>query len=167
VAAGRLNAALVLDTGTALGDLGFPPPPAPLAFLDVGTVPLDLVAAPGHPLASCRRLAPADLCGERLLANAPDSSFAMAADQAIGPGPERVYLGVVPVTRALAEQGRGIALLPRFAVADALAAGVLIRLDFPAPELSLRLAWREGREGLPGLRDVLCAASRVTGPPRP
>ncbi|MEV7013361.1 hypothetical protein [Streptosporangium sp. NPDC051022] len=27
VSAGRLEAALVLDTGDALGDLGFPPPP--------------------------------------------------------------------------------------------------------------------------------------------
>ena len=35
----------------------------------------------------------------------------------------------------------------------------LAKLDFPAPDLSLRLTWRADREDLPGLRDVLYAAS--------
>jgi DNA-binding transcriptional LysR family regulator len=159
VAAGRLDAALLLDTGPALGDLGFPAPPAPLDFLDIGTVPLLLVAAPTHPLATGHRLAPADLAGQRLLVGAPGCSFAMAADSIIGAATERVHAGAVPVMRAWAEQGRGIALLPRFAVAAALTSGTLIRLDFPVPDLSLRLAWRGDREDLPGLRDVLYAAS--------
>jgi DNA-binding transcriptional LysR family regulator len=159
VIAGRLDAALILDTGTALGDLGFPPTPEPLAFLDVGTVPLVLVAAPGHPLAGRHGLAPADLCGQRLLVNAPGCSFSMAADNVIGTGLERVYTGAVPVMRSWAEQGLGISLLPQFAVSGALASGTLARLDFPAPELSLRLAWHGNREDLPGLRDVLYAAS--------
>jgi len=159
VIAGRLDAALVLDTGTVLGNLGFPPPPAPLAFLDVGTVPLILVAAPGHPLAGRRGLAPDDLSGQRLLINAPACSFSMAVDRFIGAGPERVYTGAVPVMRAWAEQGLGISLLPQFAVSDALTSGTLTRLDFPAPELSLRLAWHGDREDLPGLRDVLYATS--------
>lgn len=161
VIAGRLEAALVLDTGTAIGDLGFPAPPAPLAFLDVGTVPLVLVAVPGHPLAARPGLAPADLPGQRLLVNTPGCSFSMAADKAIGVGPERIYTGAVPVMRAWAEQGLGISLLPEFAVSDALTAGTLARLDFPAPELSLRLTWHSDREDLPGLRDVLYAASSL------
>jgi DNA-binding transcriptional LysR family regulator len=157
--AGRLEAALILDIGTTLGDLGFPPPPASLAFVDVGTVPLILVAAPGHPLAGRRSLSPADLSGQRLLVNAPGCSFSMAADNLIGAGPERVYTGAVPVMRAWAEQGLGISLLPQFAVTGALTSGTLARLDFPAPELSLRLTWHSEREDLPGLRDVLYAAS--------
>lgn len=64
VTAGRLDAALLLDTGHALGDLGFPPPPAPLALLDIDAVPLALVAAPGHRLAAHPNLAPADLSGD-------------------------------------------------------------------------------------------------------
>ena len=35
----------------------------------------------------------------------------------------------------------------------------LDRLDLPIPDLSLRLVWRDDREDLPGLRDVLYAAS--------
>jgi DNA-binding transcriptional LysR family regulator len=159
VGAGRLEAALLLDTGEALGDLGFPAPTAPLTFLDVDAVPLVLVAAPGHRLAGYPRLTPDDLSGERLLVNAPRCSFLMAAEKIIGSGPERVRAGGVPVMRAWAEQGLGIALLPEFAVSSALESGSLTRLGLPAPDLSLRLIWRGDREGLPGLRDVLYAAS--------
>jgi DNA-binding transcriptional LysR family regulator len=159
VTSGRLEAALLLDTGDILGDLGFPPPSEPLTFLDVDTVPLVLVAAPGHRLLGRARLTAADLSGERLLVNVANCSFLMAADKIIGTGPERVYAGSVSVMRAWAEQGMGISLLPEFAVATALRSGALDRLDFPAPELSLRLVWRGDRERLPGLRDVLYAAS--------
>jgi DNA-binding transcriptional LysR family regulator len=159
VTAGRLEAALLLDTGQALGDLGFPPPAAPLTFLDVDAVGLALVAAPGHPLLGRSDLVPEDLVAERLLVNVPNCSFSMAADLIIGSGPGRVWAGGVPVMRAWAEQGLGVALLPEFAVSGALASGTLTRLDLPTPDLSLRLVWRGDRENLPGLREVLYAAS--------
>ncbi|MCI2420254.1 LysR family transcriptional regulator [Saccharopolyspora sp. K220] len=159
VIAGRLEAALLLDTGDVLGDLGFQAPAEPMAFVDVDAVPLALVADPGHRLRGRPRLDPADLSGERLLVNAPNCSFLMVADKIIGTGPERVHAGSVPVMRAWAEQGMGIALLPEFAVATALGSGTLVKLDFPAPELNLRLVWRSDREDLPGLRDVLYATS--------
>jgi DNA-binding transcriptional LysR family regulator len=54
VTAGRLEAALLLDTGEVLGDLGFPAPP--LSFVDVDTVPLTLVA----PRSPARRAAARD-----------------------------------------------------------------------------------------------------------
>lgn len=152
----RLDAALLLDTGDALGDLGFPP--QPLTFLDVDTVPLVLVAATDHPLRG-RPLTATDLSGEQLLVNVPNCSFLMAADKVIGAGPARVRAGSVQVMRAWAEQGRGISLLPEFAVSTALTSGALARLDFPAPELRLRLVWRGDRERRPGLREVLYAAS--------
>jgi DNA-binding transcriptional LysR family regulator len=159
VAAGRLEAALLLDTGDVLGDLGFPAPPEPLAFLDLDAVPLVLVAANGHRLLGRPRLTPADLAGERLLVNVPNCSFFMAADKVIGGSPERVRAGAVSVMRTWTEQGLGIALLPEFAVSTALESGTLDRLDFPTPDLILRLVWRDDREDLPGLRDVLYAAS--------
>jgi DNA-binding transcriptional LysR family regulator len=88
----------------------------------------------------------------------------MAADRILGTAPHRVDAGGVAVMRAWAERGLGVALLPGFAVADALATGTLIRLALPAPDLLLRLVWRADREDLPGLRDVLYAACRpVTG----
>ncbi|RKN47315.1 LysR family transcriptional regulator [Streptomyces hoynatensis] len=158
VGAGELVAALVLDTGEAVGDLGFPVPPEPLTFLDVDPVPLALVAAPGHRLAGSPALAAGDFSGERLLVNVPNCSFRMAAERALGPGPERVEAGGVAVMRGWAERGLGVALLPEFAVADALRAGSLARLDFAVPDLALRLVWRADREQLPGVREVLYAA---------
>lgn len=159
VIAGDLEAALLLDTGDALGDLGFPPPPGPLTFVDLDAVPLVLVAAPGHRLHGRTGLGPGDLTGERLLVNVPTCSFWMAAEKILGPGPERTRAGGVAVMRAWAEQGLGISLLPEFAVSAALGSGTLTRLDLDAPDLRLRLVWRADREDLPGLRDVLYAAS--------
>ncbi|MFF7370675.1 LysR family transcriptional regulator [Streptomyces tricolor] len=160
VVAGRLDAALLLDAGEDLGGLGFPAPPEPLGFVDLDPVPLALVAAPTHPLAGRTALAPADLDHERLLVNVPECSFWMAGERILGAGPERIRAGGVPVMRAWAEHGLGISLLPRFAVADSLRAGTLVQLDLALPDLSLRLVWREDRETLPGLRDILYAAAR-------
>jgi DNA-binding transcriptional LysR family regulator len=56
--------------------------------------------------------------------------------------------------------GLGISLLPLFAVADSLRAGTLVQLDLLLPDLSPRLVWRENRESLPGMRDILYAAAR-------
>ncbi|MCG0061799.1 MULTISPECIES: LysR family transcriptional regulator [Streptomyces] len=160
VVAGRLDAALLLDAGEDLGGLGFPAPPEPLGFVDLDPVPLALVAAPTHPLAGRTALVPADLDHERLLVNVPECSFWMAGERILGAGPVRIRAGGVPVMRAWAEHGLGISLLPRFAVADSLRAGTLVRLDLALPDLSLRLVWREDRETLPGLRDILYAAAR-------
>jgi DNA-binding transcriptional LysR family regulator len=148
VAAGGLDAALLLDTGDALGELGFPTPPAPLEFLDVAPVPLALVAAPDHPAG-----------GRKLLVNVPGCSFRLAADRLFGPEVERVAAGSVAVMRAWAQRGLGMSLLPEFAVRDQLAAGSLVRLGVDAPELALRLVWRGDRAGHPELRELLYAAS--------
>ncbi|MEU5609458.1 LysR family transcriptional regulator [Streptomyces sparsogenes] len=161
VLAGQLTAALLLDLGTALGGLGFPVPPEPLTCLDVDTVPLDLVAAPGHRLAGGRPLRPADLRGEKLLVNVAQCSFRMAADQLLGPEVERVDAGGVAVMRAWAEQGLGIALLPRFAVAEAVRAGRLARLGLPTRDLRLRLVWSAPAEAVPEVRELLYAASAL------
>jgi DNA-binding transcriptional LysR family regulator len=159
VAGGELDAALVLDNGETLGALGFPAPGA-LDFLDLDPVPLVLAAAPGHRLADRTALAPGDLSGERLLVNrASACSFALAAEQLFGPEVERVQAGSVAVMRAWVRRGLGIALLPRFAVADELDAGTLVRLPVPTPTLRLRLIWPPSRAALPSTRALLYAAS--------
>ncbi|WP_196923731.1 MULTISPECIES: LysR family transcriptional regulator [Micromonospora] len=157
---GRLEAALLLDSGDDVGGLGFPAPAEPLTFIDLDPVPLALVSAPGHPLAARAALTPDDLTHERLLVNVPECSFWMAGDRILGSGPQRIRAGGVPVMRAWAEHGLGISLLPRFAVADSLRSGTLVQLDLPLPDLCLRLIWREDQEALPGMRDILYAAAR-------
>ncbi|MGZ2362125.1 LysR family transcriptional regulator [Streptomyces sp. 372A] len=159
VADGRLDAALLLDVGDAIGGLGFPAPAGPLAFLDLDPVPLALVAAPDHPLAGRPALSPADLDDRPLLVNVPECSFWLAGHHVLGTGPRRVRAGGVPVMRAWAEHGLGMTLLPHFAVADSLRAGTLVPLALPVPDLSLRLVWHRDRETDPELRDVLYAAA--------
>ncbi|MFF0470987.1 LysR family transcriptional regulator [Micromonospora zamorensis] len=156
---GRLEAALLLDSGDDVGGLGFPSPAEPLAFLDLDAVPLALVATSAHPLAGRAALTPDDLKHEQLLVNVPECSFWLAGNTILGSGPKRVKVGGVPVMRAWAEHGLGISLLPRFAVAESLRSGALIQLDLPLPDLSLRLIWREDQESLPGMRDILYAAA--------
>lgn len=157
---GRLEAALLLDSGEDVGNLGFPAPAEPLSFIDLDPVPLALVAAPAHPLSTRTGLTPDDLEHQRLLVNVPECSFWMAGNKILGPAPKRIKVGGVPVMRAWAEHGLGISLLPMFAVAGSLSSGTLVQLDLPVPDLSLRLVWREDRESLPGVRDILYAAAR-------
>nr|BFD90775.1 LysR family transcriptional regulator [Kitasatospora sp. Xyl93] len=149
VAAGALDAALVLDAPGPLGALGFPLPPAPLDHLDVQDVPLALVAAPTHPLARVGALTREALRGHRLLVNSPACSFHLAGERLLGHHVRRLRTGAVPVTRACAEQGLGIALLPAHAVHAHLTAGTLVRLPLDPPPLHLRLLWRTDHAPLP------------------
>jgi DNA-binding transcriptional LysR family regulator len=142
VAAGGVDAGLLLDTGTALGALGFDAP-GRLAFLDLEEVPLRFVGAPGA-------------TAERLLVTPPGCSFRMIADRVLGGDRDRAELGSVTVVRAWARQGLGVALLPEFAVEDELAAGTLVRRSLDCPGVVLRLVWRADREA--GIRELLYAA---------
>lgn len=159
VAAGELEAALLLDTGDSLGELGFTQPAAPLDFIDLEPVPLALVCATNHPLRGRPQITREDLRGQKLLVNVPACSFWLAGERLLGSDIQRVSAGGVSVMRAWAEQGLGITLLPEFAVTDQLISGALVRLPLDTPDLSLRLVWRADRETLPGLREVLYAAS--------
>ncbi|WP_042372217.1 LysR family transcriptional regulator [Streptacidiphilus neutrinimicus] len=159
VAAGALHAAVILDASGPLGGLGFALPPAPLDHLDLEDVPLTLVAAPGHPLQGRAELSAEDLRGQRLLVGAPACSFFLAGQRLLGDAVERVPTGGIAVTRACAERGLGVALLPHSAVRQELATGTLVRLhaSFMEQPLRLRVVWRADREALPGLWEMLHA----------
>lgn len=162
VADGTLDAALLLDSGSSVGDLGFTVPAAALDFADLESVPLALVAAPEDPLAGRRQLSLDDLRGCRLLVNnAPECTFTLVGQRLLRDQVTRVTAGGVALVRACAERGLGIALLPLFAVSAQLDSGTLTLLPFDMPELSLRLVWRPDREHASGVRDMLYAMSAV------
>ncbi|MEV0401016.1 LysR family transcriptional regulator [Actinoallomurus sp. NPDC050550] len=141
--AGSLDAGLLLDSGPALGDLGFDVP-ARLDFLDVEDVPLAYVTAPGT-------------SDERLLVTPPGCSFRMVADRVFGVDGERTELASVTVIHGWARRGLGAAVLPEFAVAEDLASGVLVRHPVETPDITLRLVWRADREE--AVRELLYAAA--------
>ncbi|MDQ0380023.1 LysR family transcriptional regulator [Amycolatopsis thermophila] len=142
VADGELDAGLLLDTGSALGTLGFDG--GDLSFVDIETVRLFLVSKPGR-------------TGDDVLLVTPDGcSFRMAADRLLGAHGRRLEFDSVSTIRAWVTQGLGIALLPDFAVASDLADGTLVSLPMAdSAELALRVVWRTDRED--DLRDVLYA----------
>ncbi|MCO6008966.1 LysR family transcriptional regulator [Actinoallomurus purpureus] len=143
VDAGSLDAGLILDSGPAVGGLGFDAP-ARLAFLDVEDVPLAFVTAPGA-------------ARDRLLVTPPGCSFRMVADQVLGAAGERTELASVTVIHGWARRGLGAALLPEFAVAEDLDSGALVRHPVETPDIALRLVWRADREG--SVRELLYAAA--------
>lgn len=158
VARGDLDAALLMDVGTSLGELGFDDGGGALEFVDIGTVRLCLVARPGHRLATVGPLTPAGMADEPVLVTPPGCSFRMAAERLFGPGGRRTELASVSTVKAWVGQGLGIALLPDFAVTGELADGTLapLPLDGPPVELALRLVWRGGDDARE-LRDALYA----------
>lgn len=138
-----LDAGLLLDSGQAVGDLGFDAPPR-LAYLDVEDVPLAFVTAP-------------EAAQDRLLVTPPGCSFRIIADRVLGGDGERTELGSVTVIHGWVRRGLGTALLPEFAVAEDLDAGVLVRRPVETPDIALRLVWRTDREE--AVRDLLYAAT--------
>ncbi|MFJ9694982.1 LysR family transcriptional regulator [Kitasatospora sp. NPDC101183] len=127
VAAGALDAALILDAPGPLGSLGFPLPPAPLAHLDLAELPLAVVAAPTH--------------APRLLLPTPGSPYRLAADL-LPLTLERLPTGPLPTTLACTLQGLGLALLPASTAHPHLATATLTRLPHHPPPLHLRLIRR-------------------------
>jgi DNA-binding transcriptional LysR family regulator len=95
----------------------------------------------------------------------PACSDSLAGERLLGPAVERVRTGGIAATRACAERGLGIALLPECAVREELASGSLVRLPPPTPDgeagfrLRLRVVWRADREAVPGLREMLHAVA--------
>ncbi|GAA0314739.1 LysR family transcriptional regulator [Actinoallomurus spadix] len=142
VDAGSLDAGLLLDSGPAVGGLGFDVP-SRLDFLDVEDVPLAYVTAPGA-------------ARDRLLVTPPGCSFRIIADRVLGTDGERTELGSVTVIHGWARRGLGAALLPEFAVAEDLRSGVLVGHPVASPDVALRLVWRADREDT--VRELLYAA---------
>lgn len=157
---GEVDAALVFDTGSTLGDLGFTPS-SELEFVDLDPVALAVVAGTDHPLVGRTSLTVAEVGRHPLLVSPPACSFGMLAGRLFGTAGPRTELASITVVRAWATRGLGAALLPEFVIHTELAAGTLHRLDLvePVPELYLRLVWRRDREAGSDLREMLYAAS--------
>lgn len=118
----------------------------------VGRDRVVVVAAPGHPLTREGALTPEALLKARLLfAEEGCTSQMLAGHLGDGPlsripEPRTVVTGSKAALGRMVAQGRGVALLPRLAVARELAAGELVALDVPAAPatVAVEARWRTG-----------------------
>lgn len=157
---GVVDAAVLLDVGDALGDLGFTAPRGDLDYLDVREVGMVTVADPANPMAQ-QPVSRAMLRQNAvLLGQEQRCSYWMATQHWLGPNTPLIAVGGVPQIKEWAREGRGVAVLPDFTVRDELDAGILRQLEIETPPLRLRLVWRRGEDThRPALRDLLYAIS--------
>ncbi|MER7442279.1 LysR family transcriptional regulator [Micromonospora avicenniae] len=158
---GEVDAVVLLDTGEHIGDLGFSRPFSALEYLDVREVAMAVVAPPQHPLLG-RQVTMAEIQRTGgLIGREPRCSFWMATQRWLGPDVDLTAVGGLAQVREWVTAGRGIALLPEFAVRADLDSGRLEAVDVQAPPLGLRLIWREGQATAGRLRPLLYALTQA------
>ncbi|MEU5957371.1 LysR family transcriptional regulator [Streptomyces sp. NPDC047525] len=114
--------------------------------------PLVLVCAPTHPLAGHGgdSLATGDLAAVQLVGTEPGCPYRDLFEDELrvrnGAPPPFMEFGTIEATKRGVAGGLGVALLPRMAVRDELASGVLVALPWEPPfVLHTQLAWRSGK----------------------
>lgn len=114
--------------------------------------PLVLVCAPTHPLAAhgADSLATGDLAAVQLVGTEPGCPYRVLFEDELrtrnGSPPPFMEFGTIEATKRGVAGGLGVALLPRMAVRDELASGVLVALPWEPPfVLHTQLAWRSGK----------------------
>ncbi|MEV0324615.1 LysR family transcriptional regulator [Streptomyces sp. NPDC050658] len=114
--------------------------------------PLVLVCAPTHPLAAHGgdALATGDLAAVQLVGTEPGCPYRDLFEEELrernGAPPPFMEFGTIEATKRGVAGGLGVALLPRMAVRDELASGVLVALPWQPPfVLHTQVAWRSGK----------------------
>lgn len=158
---GEIDAAVLLDTGERVGDLGFSIPTSALEYLDVRDVAMTVVASPQHRLLGHRVTMEQIQHTGGLIGREPRCSFWMATQRWLGRDVDLTAVGGLAQVREWAATGRGIALLPEFAVQADLDSGRLAPVDVFTPPLKLRLIWRQDSEATRMLRPLLYALTRA------
>lgn len=155
-------AALIRHGEVDLGLLGGPGAPLSLRSEIVDWFPLVAVCRPDHALATQRSITGAQLAASDLILRRRGSGtldvIEMAlAEHELGVVGRATEVSSTGAARLSAMNGNGVALLPRPAVADDLAAGRLIALRLRNLEVRqpIRLAWKGTRPAHPAARRFL------------
>jgi DNA-binding transcriptional LysR family regulator len=128
--------------------------------------PLVIVAGADHRLAGKPDLADDDLRVERLIETEPGCAYREQLEHVLATGdgepPPVLELGSIDAIKRSVASGLGIALLPRVTVAEELARGELLRLDWTPPfRVYTQAVWRAERTGDPALTALLDTATKV------
>jgi DNA-binding transcriptional LysR family regulator len=160
VAAGELDIAFTLERQ---GDLERQRD-ATMATETLAPVAIVAVAAPHHRVARLAHVDASALSGETLIDSEPGCSYreAFAAyldDAGVQVGARIEFDNFEPIRRC-AIDGVGVALVPRFVVADALEAGTLVELPLRAPgQFVIAATWRPA--GLTAAARAVLEAARA------
>jgi DNA-binding transcriptional LysR family regulator len=154
---GEIDAVVLLDTGDSVGDLGFPKPTSAMDYLDIREVPMATVAARGNPLLGHPVTVEEVRKTGGLIGRESRCSFWMATQRWLGPDVDLTAVGGLAQVREWVATGRGIAVLPEFAVQTDLDSGRITTIDVRTPPLQLRLIWLQDREATRSLRPLLYA----------
>ncbi|MEU7699342.1 LysR family transcriptional regulator [Streptomyces sp. NPDC015492] len=130
--------------------------------------PLVLVAGPAHALAGRAELTSAEVAGAQLVGTEPGCPYRDLFERELAPwSPPFMEFGTIEATKRGVAAGLGVALLPRVAVAEELAAGTLVALPWEAPfTLFTQLAWRRGKRLPPHVRLFVEQARRLVSEQR-
>jgi DNA-binding transcriptional LysR family regulator len=135
--------------------------------------PLALVVAPDHQLAERRSVETGELAAETFVITEVGCSFRALVDQAFERHrePPRIALefGSVAALKRCVTEGMGVTLLPEVAVAEELAAGSLVAVDWPPASSApaALVSWHRGRPLGRAQLVVLEHLRRVLGEERP
>jgi DNA-binding transcriptional LysR family regulator len=129
----------------------------------VATERIALVGPPNHRLCGRRRLTLDELAREAFLVTIVGCPVRAAFETAFAERDQRPRIvaefASIAAMRSLAEDGGGCALMPASAARDALAAGKLVELAWPAqPDIPVTMRWRQRRAPPSALRHFLDAA---------
>lgn len=158
---GDVDAVVLLDAGPHVGDLGFAAPNSATKYLDVREVRMATIAGPrsqlvGRPVTIDEVRRTGNLVGRE-----ERCSFWMATRRWLGPDVALSAVGGLAQVREWVADGKGVAVLPEFAIEGDVATGRVCVIDTPTPPLQLRLLWRAERDAHAQLRRLLYALSRV------
>ncbi|WP_405179097.1 LysR family transcriptional regulator [Nocardia sp. NBC_01377] len=157
----ELDAVVLLDTGDHVGDLGFAGPTSAMSHLDIREVAMTTVAAPGSPLLGHPVTIDEIRRTGGLIGRESRCAFWMATQRWLGPDSDLRAVGGLAQVREWVAIGRGIAVLPEFAVRTDLETGRLVAIDVQTPPLHLRLIWLRNREATDSLQQLLYALSQA------
>lgn len=131
---------------------------------DLGDDEVVLVAAPDHPLGRHTLITVADLAGCRFVIAQPDCLYARILAAEIGGAAEAaLQFGTVEGVKKAVAAGLGVALLPRIAVADLVAAGEAVVLPWrAAAPTRLYAVWTGKHEGSRELDALVTLMSRTS-----
>ncbi|WP_418960774.1 LysR family transcriptional regulator [Streptomyces tritici] len=113
--------------------------------------PLVAVAAPDHPLTRLSGVSTGDLATAPVLVPEPGACYRGLLEAELTgtvgpPGPSMLEFGTVESIKRGVAAGLGVSVLPEFAVADGLAAGSLVELEWRAPfTVRTQIAWRRSQ----------------------